>query len=51
MLILLLLGCGYRLFSRTEASPGDRRTEWTYGALIVTLSALSQIHLPELAGR
>jgi Zn-dependent protease len=51
LLILLLIGCGYRLFAKPASREPNRRAEWTYGALIVALSALSQISLPELAAR
>jgi Zn-dependent protease len=48
MLVLLLLGSAYRLFARAAAQTPNRRAEWTYGGLVVVLSLLSQIRLPEL---
>jgi Zn-dependent protease len=48
LLVLLLLGCAYRLFAQRAAQAPDRRAEWTYAGLVVVLSLLSQIRLPEL---
>ncbi|MBN1611970.1 MAG: site-2 protease family protein [Polyangiaceae bacterium] len=48
LLVLLLLGCAYRLFAQPAAQTPNRRSEWTYAALIVALSALSRIRLSEL---
>jgi Zn-dependent protease len=48
LLVLLLLGCAYRLFAQPAAQSPNRRSEWTYAGLVVALSALSQIRLPEL---
>ena len=49
MLLLLLIGCGYRLFMTPAADKPDDRAAWTYGALVVVLTTLSQIQLKELA--
>jgi len=51
MLVLILLDCAYRLFAKSAAPEANRRAEWTYGVLIVALSALSRIALPELGVR
>jgi Zn-dependent protease len=47
-LILLLLGCGYRLITGRAASKPNQQAEWTYALLIGALAALTQVPLPEL---
>ena len=49
MLLLVLIGCAYRLFMTSSAEKPDDRATWTYGALVVVLTMLSQIQLEELA--
>lgn len=46
LLLLLLLGCGYQLLKGAVVTRPSTRAEWTYAALIVCLTALSQITLP-----
>jgi predicted exporter len=43
MLLLVLLGCGYRLFATQAAAHSDRRATVTTSLLIVALSALTLI--------
>jgi len=48
LLLLLLLGCGYRLFRKSEVTAADARAEWTYALLVAVLAALTTVKLPEL---
>jgi Zn-dependent protease len=48
MFVLVLLGAGYRIFFTPAAGEPGRRALFTYGALIVGITLLSQIQVIEL---
>jgi hypothetical protein len=50
MFLLVLLGAGYRLFLTPSPTEPGKRAMFTYGALIVGITLLSQIRVPELEG-
>jgi Zn-dependent protease len=49
MLILLLLGAGYRALATPAPEAPDSRAVWSYGLLVLVLATMTHIHLPQIA--